>query len=256
MNLDTSVFDRASSPALLLELGGKFLEACLRVDAWQTTYIHVLTGEDPVLEWFKGSALRPLLQKLDKQKADQFLAQIADRFKAAYPAAQHSSEDAGGHAVTADEIDGSRWAADPAAKDEEGNSAVVLREFLKEGKRGVRKVKNHAECPKANMGFLFVVQCSVAFKHKNWEFMMSEKNETWVVYLMTGKKTNGMKAVCQETEWEAMEKAKPGQHNLIQKGIASESEAERLARGVSGDSKPRTSKFRCLPTAFPVNTVS
>ncbi len=28
--------------------------------AWQTTYIHVLTGENPVLEWFKGTALRPL----------------------------------------------------------------------------------------------------------------------------------------------------------------------------------------------------
>jgi hypothetical protein len=74
--------------------------------------------------------------------------------------------------------------------------------------------------------------------------MMSEKIETWVVYLMTGKKTNGMKAVCEKTEWDAMEKAKPGQHQLIQEGIANESEAELLARGVSGDSKPRTSKLR------------
>jgi hypothetical protein len=73
--------------------------------------------------------------------------------------------------------------------------------------------------------------------------MMSEKTETWVVYLMTGKKTNGMKAVCEKTEWDAMEKAKPGQHQLIQGGIASESEVELLARGVSGDSKPRTSKL-------------
>ena len=37
---------------------------------------------------------------------------------------------------------------------------------------------------------------------------MSEKIETWVVYLMTGKETNGMKAVCEKTEWDAMEKAK------------------------------------------------
>lgn len=73
---------------------------------------------------------------------------------------------------------------------------------------------------------------------------MSEKVETWVVYLMTGKNTNGMKAVCQQAEWDAMEKAKPGQHHLIQEGIATETEAELLARGASGDSKPRTSKLR------------
>ena len=73
---------------------------------------------------------------------------------------------------------------------------------------------------------------------------MSENVETWVVYLMTGKKTNGMKAVCEKMEWDAMEKAKPGQHQLIQAGIVSESEAELLARGVSGDPKPRTSKLR------------
>jgi hypothetical protein len=68
--------------------------------------------------------------------------------------------------------------------------------------------------------------------------------ETWVVYLMTVRNTNGMKAVCEKTEWDAMEKAKPGLHHLIQDGITSESEAELLARGVSGDSKPRTSKLR------------
>jgi hypothetical protein len=74
--------------------------------------------------------------------------------------------------------------------------------------------------------------------------MMSEKVETWVVYLMTVRKTNGMKAVCEKAEWDAMEKAKPGLHHLIQGGITSESEAELLARGVSGDSKPRTLKLR------------
>jgi hypothetical protein len=61
---------------------------------------------------------------------------------------------------------------------------------------------------------------------------------------MTGKKTNGMKAVCEKTEWDAMEKANPSQHHLIREGIATETEAELLARGVSGDSKPRTSKLR------------
>lgn len=73
---------------------------------------------------------------------------------------------------------------------------------------------------------------------------MSKKIETWVVYLMIGKKANGMKACCVESEWDAMEKAKPGEHLLIKKGIASEPEAELLARGVSGDPKPRASKLR------------
>ncbi len=70
---------------------------------------------------------------------------------------------------------------------------------------------------------------------------MSETAETWVVYLMTGKKTNGLKAVCEQVEWDAMEATSPGLHRLIQGGIASESEAEILARGASGDTKRRTS---------------
>jgi len=57
-------------------------------------------------------------------------------------------------------------------------------------------------------------------------------------------KQNGMKAVCEQTEWDSMEQAKPGQYQLIQEGIASETEAELLARGVSGDPKPRTSRLR------------
>jgi len=73
---------------------------------------------------------------------------------------------------------------------------------------------------------------------------MSEMGETWVVYLMTVKKSNGMRAVCEQAEWDAMEAARPGLHRLIQGGIASESEAELLARGASGDTKPRTSKLR------------
>jgi trans-aconitate 2-methyltransferase len=56
------------------------------VDAWETTYIHVLTGENPVLEWFKGTALRPLLNALEPQAQDEFLDELSQRFKTAYPA--------------------------------------------------------------------------------------------------------------------------------------------------------------------------
>jgi hypothetical protein len=74
--------------------------------------------------------------------------------------------------------------------------------------------------------------------------MMSKKAEAWVVYLMIGKKTNGIKAVCEQADWDAMERANPGQQQLIQQGILTETEAELLARGASGDSKPRSSKMR------------
>jgi trans-aconitate 2-methyltransferase len=58
------------------------------VDAWQTIYIHVLTGENPVLEWFKGTALRPLLNRLAPPARDEFLRELGSRLQAAYPARQ------------------------------------------------------------------------------------------------------------------------------------------------------------------------
>jgi hypothetical protein len=58
----------------------------------------------------------------------------------------------------------------------------------------------------------------------------------WVVYKMTIRgNVDGMKAVCTRDEWDAMELAKPGQQPLLYAGIASEGQAERLARGTSGD---------------------
>jgi hypothetical protein len=59
----------------------------------------------------------------------------------------------------------------------------------------------------------------------------TEKPVSWVVYRMTiHGKSNGMHAVCEQDEWDAMERARPGYHTLILGGIATEGEAERLAR--------------------------
>jgi hypothetical protein len=53
----------------------------------------------------------------------------------------------------------------------------------------------------------------------------------WVVYRMTiHGKASGMKAVCEQAEWDAMERVQPGRHTLILAGITNEGEAERLAR--------------------------
>jgi hypothetical protein len=68
---------------------------------------------------------------------------------------------------------------------------------------------------------------------------MDEKAESWVVYLMTmHKKTSKIKAVCEQSEWNAMELARPGYHVLIKDGIASEVEAENLARSQPVDIDP------------------
>ncbi|MGV0790639.1 trans-aconitate 2-methyltransferase [Mycolicibacterium sp. XJ1819] len=56
------------------------------VDAWETTYIHELTGENPVLEWISGTALRPVKSRLTDQQWRQFRAELAPMLAAAYPA--------------------------------------------------------------------------------------------------------------------------------------------------------------------------
>jgi hypothetical protein len=48
-----------------------------------------------------------------------------------------------------------------------------------------------------------------------------------------------MKSVCEDSEWETIASSKNGNVKLIKKGIVSESEAEKLARGTSGDRKKR-----------------
>lgn len=55
------------------------------VDAWETTYVHILAGDDPVLEWYKGTGLRPVLAVLDADQAADFLAEYAGKLRAAYP---------------------------------------------------------------------------------------------------------------------------------------------------------------------------
>lgn len=54
------------------------------VDVWETTYLHVLEGDDPVLEWVSGTGLRPFLQPLDRQEREDFLAQYRLRLREAY----------------------------------------------------------------------------------------------------------------------------------------------------------------------------
>ena len=56
-----------------------------RVDIWRTTYHHVMANIDGIVEWFKGSALRPYLSRLDATEQAGFLASYRERIAAAYP---------------------------------------------------------------------------------------------------------------------------------------------------------------------------
>lgn len=55
------------------------------VDVWETEYLHALTGANPVLEWTRGTALRPLLDALAPDQAEAFLAAYAGCVARAYP---------------------------------------------------------------------------------------------------------------------------------------------------------------------------
>jgi hypothetical protein len=65
----------------------------------------------------------------------------------------------------------------------------------------------------------------------------------WVVYeIGAAEKHQRRNVVCEQDEWDALELAQPGMHKLIRTGITNEGEAERLARGTSGDSRNLTHK--------------
>jgi trans-aconitate 2-methyltransferase len=60
-------------------------DAGCTVDAWETTYIHELSGEHPVLEWITGTALRPVKNRLTDQQWQQFRKELIPMLDAAYP---------------------------------------------------------------------------------------------------------------------------------------------------------------------------
>jgi trans-aconitate 2-methyltransferase len=65
----------------------------LRVDAWETTYLHVLPGTDPVLDWFSGTGLRPYLDALraDPVALAEFRTEVGAALRAAYPPAPYGT---------------------------------------------------------------------------------------------------------------------------------------------------------------------
>jgi trans-aconitate 2-methyltransferase len=82
--------------ALRREVGRKWVEdaavyydllagSVSSVDIWETEYLQALEGEDAVLEWVKGTGLRPVLSGLDDSEREVFLREYALRLRQAYP---------------------------------------------------------------------------------------------------------------------------------------------------------------------------
>jgi trans-aconitate 2-methyltransferase len=55
------------------------------LDIWTTEYAQVLNGEDPVLRWVSGTALRPFLTILEGEEQAQFVETYRQALRGAYP---------------------------------------------------------------------------------------------------------------------------------------------------------------------------
>jgi trans-aconitate 2-methyltransferase len=73
---------RGTGPETYLAL---FADLGWTCDAWETTYLHVLPGEDPVLEWVNGTGLRPLLQALPDGVREEYVEEYRQALRRAYP---------------------------------------------------------------------------------------------------------------------------------------------------------------------------
>lgn len=55
------------------------------VDVWTTEYLQVLEGENPITEWMRGTAMRPVLDRLSQRQGAAFLGEYSDLVGRAYP---------------------------------------------------------------------------------------------------------------------------------------------------------------------------
>jgi trans-aconitate 2-methyltransferase len=61
------------------------------VDAWETTYLHVLLGEDPVFTWISATGARPTLQALPDGVREEFTTEYKQLLGEAYPQDRHGT---------------------------------------------------------------------------------------------------------------------------------------------------------------------
>lgn len=80
--------DRALTAAAYIEL--LTARGCT-VNAWETTYMQLLHGENAVIEWTKGTCVRPILEVLSEPEQAEFLAEYSRRLLEAYPPAGYGT---------------------------------------------------------------------------------------------------------------------------------------------------------------------
>jgi trans-aconitate 2-methyltransferase len=57
-----------------------------RIDLWETEYFHVMNGPEAILEWIRGTGLRPYLSALaDEDERRRFEAALLERVAVSYP---------------------------------------------------------------------------------------------------------------------------------------------------------------------------
>jgi trans-aconitate 2-methyltransferase len=76
--------DPARYADVLVDLG-------MVVDAWETTYLHLLSGDDPVFTWISGTGARPTLQALPDDLRATFVEEYQALLRAAYPPGPHGT---------------------------------------------------------------------------------------------------------------------------------------------------------------------
>jgi trans-aconitate 2-methyltransferase len=57
---------------------------CTRLEIWHAIYCHVLDNAEAIVEWVKGTGLRPFLDLLEPPEVKQFLAEYTVRIAATY----------------------------------------------------------------------------------------------------------------------------------------------------------------------------
>lgn len=77
-------YDAAAYLETLLALG-------CTVDAWETTYLHLLQGDDPVFTWVSGTGAGPTLQALPDDLRAAFATEYKELLRDAYPAGPHGT---------------------------------------------------------------------------------------------------------------------------------------------------------------------
>ncbi|KOU57802.1 trans-aconitate methyltransferase [Streptomyces sp. MMG1533] len=82
--------DAVLAPEVYLE---RLADLGCTADVWETTYVHLLEGEDPVLDWVKGTGLRPVLTALDDDPdaREEFVAEYRAVLREAYPTGPHGT---------------------------------------------------------------------------------------------------------------------------------------------------------------------